>query len=104
MLSSPEQKVELQRTCARGADNRVSPIQDAVGCRLLHNPQCPKSGRRLCAEWKSNVIRMLSQVFQREVDASNQSPVTNSDAVDHLMGGVSYGQRRIVHFASKHDP
>jgi hypothetical protein len=53
---------------------------------------------------KSKSIKILSGVFQREVVGSNQSPVTNSDAVEHLLGGDSYGQRRIVHFGSQLDP
>jgi hypothetical protein len=50
------------------------------------------------------VVAREEQTFQREVVGSNQSPVTNSDEVEHLMGGASYGQRRIAQFGSQLDP
>jgi hypothetical protein len=44
------------------------------------------------------LIKILSRVFQWEVVGSNQSPITDSDVPEHLVGGASYGQRRIAHF------
>jgi sulfur carrier protein ThiS len=43
------------------------------------------------------LVKILSGVSQRQVVGSNQSPVTNSDAAEHLVGGASYCQRRIAH-------
>jgi hypothetical protein len=67
-----------------------------------------------CTEWQQplypakstilKLIKILSGVFQREVVGSNQSPVTNSDAAEHLVGGASYGQRRIAHLDFLIDP
>jgi hypothetical protein len=71
-----------------------------MSAKAFHAPAYPATKKSTILK----LIKILSGVFQREVDGSNRWPVTNSDGAEHLMGGVSYGQRRIAHFDFQLNP